>query len=128
AVAKIATRALTLTGAVSELADSITAVVQKLEQLATAQRSVLADWPDNIDRPLLSQIGLQNAEAALAECFGVFDRHKFGRWPDWSIERRLAHARTTVANFKADEIKGYDEMIADLRDNALAQKTTEAAA
>jgi hypothetical protein len=115
AVEKISGRILALNGAVSEFADAMAAVMQKLEQLGTAQRSALRDWPSELERPLLSHIGLGRAEQTLAEGFKVFDRNVFSRWPDWSLERRIAHVRSTAADFKEDEIKAYEEMIAELR-------------
>jgi hypothetical protein len=114
-VEKVAGRILALNGAVAEFSDAIAAVMQRLEQFALAQRGALRDWPVSIERPLLSHIGLGRAEQTLAEAFKVFDRNVFSRWPDWSIEKKIDHVRSAAASFKADEVAGYDELIAELR-------------
>ena len=116
AVNAIAGRALGLSGLVQELAAAIEAVGVKFEQLVIGQRSVLRDWPsEHVELPFASQLGLAGAEAAIAEAFGVFDRAKFGRWPDWTLEKKLAHVREIAADFKKTESSNYDELIAGLR-------------
>ena len=119
AVNAIAGRALGLSGLVQDLAAAIEAVGVKLEQLVIGQRSVLRDWPsEHVELPFASQLGLAGAEAAIAEAFTVFDRAKFGRWPDWTLEKKLAHVREIAADFKKTETNGYDALIADLRNGA----------
>ena len=128
AVNALAGRALALNGAVQELAAAIEAVATKFEQLVIGQRSVLRDWPsDHVELPFASQLGLAGAEQAIAEAFGVFDRAKFGRWPDWTLEKKLAHVREIAADFKKTETNGYDALVADLRAGSpkLAEPETE---
>ena len=64
----------------------------------------------------------------MAESFAVFDKQRFGRWPDWSLERRLDHVRATAKNFQADEAKNYEELLADLRNSGPKPAETEEAA
>jgi hypothetical protein len=116
AVNGIAGRALGMSGLVQDLAAAIEAVGNKLEQLAVGQRSVLRDWPsDHVQMPFANQLGLADAEQAIAEAFAVFDRQKFGRWPDWTMERKLAHVKEIATDFRKAEVSNYDELIAGLR-------------
>ena len=117
AVDKIASRIAGLAAHDTELASAMKAVATALEKKAAAQRDLLKDWPTAAGRPLVSQIGLVNAEAALADSFAVFDRNKFGRFPDWNLERRLDHVRRVASNFKADEQRNFEELLSDLRNS-----------
>jgi len=45
----------------------------------------------------------------------VFDRSKYGKFPEWDLQRRLDHVRATAANYLADERRNYEDMLDDLR-------------
>ena len=128
AVADVTRRVMALASFDAKLANAITVVANCLEAKSIAMKMLLAEWPAVVERPLVSQVDLTNARDSIATAFSIFDRNKYGKWGDWTFERRLDHVRTTAKNFQADEQCGYDELISDIKASGPKPAEQEAAA
>jgi hypothetical protein len=106
-----------LSGAAQEVEAAIRAVPAALDRFRSAQQAALRAFPENVERPFRSELGMERIERVLHECFRSFapewvkEAREF-----WSLERKLENIRETISDFAKAESAGYEAMIVRLRE------------
>jgi hypothetical protein len=110
----------------SDVEKAMTALTVAIESVVDLQHSKLNECPEQLPRPLKSQMSSDLIERTLALAFGVFDK-KHARW-NWTLDEKLEHVRAKAALLVGTQAKLYDEMNSDLKLKAPKPAETEKAA
>jgi len=126
---KIASALPGLSKAAQELESALLGIPRALLKFQAEQRAALQSYPDNVERPFRSELGMERIERVLVECFAPFSPE----WPSkarehWSLERKLENLKEVISDFAKAESAGYEAMLLRLREQAPKSDEREIAA